>query len=151
MVETEDRRRATTHAALRTNHGACGVESRRARGGARRGVVLVTEYEHEASRGRRVGGARAYGVERATDAVKILDVDAPSRARDAAGAPDATDPLADRSEEDSGDEDDARQPRSRANAGEASGDEKTNTRDASAVERLTEAVEDFHPVLRPYH
>ena len=67
MVETEDRRRATTHAALRTNHGACGVESRRARGGARRGVVLVTEYEHEASRGRRVGGARAYGVERATD------------------------------------------------------------------------------------
>ena len=44
MVETEDRRRATTHAALRTNHGACGVESRRARGGARRGVVLVTEY-----------------------------------------------------------------------------------------------------------
>ena len=96
-------------------------------------------------------GTRSFRVERATDAVKILDVDAPSRARDAAGAPGATDPLADRSEEDSGDEDDARQPRSRANAGEASGDEKTNTRDASAVERLTEAVEDFHPVLRPYH
>ena len=38
------------------------------------------------------------------------------------------------------DEDDAALPRSRANAG-----------DAIAVERLTEAVEDFHPVLRPYH
>lgn len=66
-LETRDRGRATTHAVLRTTHGACGVECRRARAGARSGVVLVTEYEHEASRGRRVGGARAYGVERARD------------------------------------------------------------------------------------
>ena len=87
-------------------------------------------------------GTRSFRVERATDTVKILDVEAPA-ARDATGE-------AKLSAEGSDDEDDAQPPHSRANAGDASGD-ANDTGDASAVERLTEAVEDFHPVLRPYH
>jgi len=56
----------TTHGTVWTTRGACGVEcARRAvRGGSSTaGVALVTEYEHEASEGRRAGGARAFGVD----------------------------------------------------------------------------------------
>ena len=81
-------------------------------------------------------GTRSFRVERATNEVKILDVEAP--ARNAPGDENPGDEKPSREETD--DEDDAGPPRSRANAG-----------DAIAVERLTEAVEDFHPVLRPYH
>ena len=81
-------------------------------------------------------GTRSFRVERATNEVKILDVEAP--ARNAPGDENPGDENPSREETD--DEDDAALPRSRANAG-----------DAIAVERLTEAVEDFHPVLRPYH
>ena len=56
----------TTHGTVWTTRGACGVEcARRAVGGgsSTAGVALVTEYEHEASEGRRAGGARAFGVD----------------------------------------------------------------------------------------
>jgi hypothetical protein len=90
-------------------------------------------------------GTRSFRVERATNEVKILDVEAP--ARNAPGDENPGDEKPSREETD--DEDDAGPPRSRANAGDAIAD--ADTGDASAVERLTEAVEDFHPVLRPYH
>ena len=81
-------------------------------------------------------GTRSFRVERATNEVKILDVEAPARNAPGDEHPGDENP----SREETDDEDDAALPRSRANAG-----------DAIAVERLTEAVEDFHPVLRPYH
>lgn len=81
-------------------------------------------------------GTRSFRVERATNEVKILDVEAPARNAPGDEHPGDENP----SREETDDEDDAALPRSRANAGEA-----------IAVERLTEAVEDFHPVLRPYH
>ena len=81
-------------------------------------------------------GTRSFRVERATNEVKILDVEAPARNAPGDEHPGDENP----SREETDDEDDAGPPRSRANAG-----------DAIAVERLTEAVEDFHPVLRPYH
>ena len=81
-------------------------------------------------------GTRSFRVERATNEVKILDVEAPARNAPGDEHPGDENP----SREETDDEDDAALPRSRANAGEA-----------NAVERLTEAVEDFHPVLRPYH
>ena len=81
-------------------------------------------------------GTRSFRVERATTEVKILDVEAPARNAPGDEHPGDENP----SREETDDEDDAALPRSRANAG-----------DAIAVERLTEAVEDFHPVLRPYH
>lgn len=61
---------ATTHGALRTTRGACGVECARRAPGAGSSTVrvaLVTEYEHEAREGRCVGGARAYGVDVSDD------------------------------------------------------------------------------------
>ena len=81
-------------------------------------------------------GTRSFRVERATNEVKILDVEAPARNAPGDEHPGDENP----SREETDDEDNAALPRSRANAG-----------DAIAVERLTEAVEDFHPVLRPYH
>lgn len=92
-------------------------------------------------------GTRSFRVERATNEVKILDVEAPARNAPFLGDENPGDENPSREETD--DEDDAGPPRSRANAGDAIAD--ANTGDASAVERLTEAVEDFHPVLRPYH
>ena len=80
-------------------------------------------------------GTRSFRVERATSVVKILDVEPPARNanKDAGDA-------RDESEKDDEDEE---------NLGEKRVD--ASAEDASEVERLTEAVEDFHPVLRPYH
>ena len=84
-------------------------------------------------------GTRSFRVERATSEVKILDVEPPARNANVA-AGDARD----ESEKDDEDEENLGEtsPRSRVDA---------SAEDASEVERLTEAVEDFHPVLRPYH
>ena len=57
-----------TWGTMRTTHGACGVETRRDGDGAdadgRRAMALVVEYEMDETRGVRVGGARAYALER---------------------------------------------------------------------------------------
>jgi len=50
---------------MRTTYGACGVETRRgAADDGRRATALVVEYEMDEKRGARVGGARAYALER---------------------------------------------------------------------------------------
>ena len=80
-------------------------------------------------------GTRSFRVERVTSVVKILDVEPPARNanKDAGDA-------RDESEKDDEDE---------TNLGETRVD--ASAEDVAEVERLTEAVEDFHPVLRPYH
>jgi hypothetical protein len=81
-------------------------------------------------------GTRSFRVERATSVVKILDVEPPARNANEQRAGDARD----ESEKDDEDE---------TNLGETRVD--ASAEDVAEVERLTEAVEDFHPVLRPYH
>jgi hypothetical protein len=81
-------------------------------------------------------GTRSFRVERATNVVKILDVEPPARNANK----DAGDDARDESEKDDEDE---------TNLGETRVD--ASAEDVAEVERLTEAVEDFHPVLRPYH
>lgn len=82
-------------------------------------------------------GTRSFRVERATSVVKILDVEPPARN---ANEQRAGDDARDESEKDDEDE---------TNRGETRVD--ASAEDVAEVERLTEAVEDFHPVLRPYH
>jgi hypothetical protein len=82
-------------------------------------------------------GTRSFRVERATSVVKILDVEPPARNANEQRAGDARD---EESEKDDEDETDRGETRVDASA-----------EDVAEVERLTEAVEDFHPVLRPYH
>jgi hypothetical protein len=80
-------------------------------------------------------GTRSFRVERATNVVKILDVEPPARNanKDAGDA---------RDESEKDDEDETNRGETRVDA---------SAEDVAEVERLTEAVEDFHPVLRPYH
>jgi len=80
-------------------------------------------------------GTRSFRVERATNVVKILDVEPPARNANVA-AGDARD------ESEKDDEDETNRGETRVDA---------SAEDVAEVERLTEAVEDFHPVLRPYH
>jgi hypothetical protein len=80
-------------------------------------------------------GTRSFRVERATNVVKILDVEPPARNANVA-AGDARD------ESEKDDEDETNRGETRVDA---------SAEDVTEVERLTETVEDFHPVLRPYH
>ena len=81
-------------------------------------------------------GTRSFRVERATSVVKILDVEPPARNANK----DAGDDARDESEKD--DEDETYLGETRVDA---------SAEDVAEFERFTEAVEDFHPVLRPYH
>ena len=77
-------------------------------------------------------GTRSFRIERATDKVKILDVEPPQKVHGEFAPP---------PRDDDDDEDDD---------GENSADEKTPP-ETKGVEEITEAMEEFHPVLRPYH
>ena len=76
-------------------------------------------------------GTRSFRVERATDKVKILDVEPPQKVHGEFAPPGDDD-----------DEDD--------DGGENSADERPPP-ETKEVEEITEAMEEFHPVLRPYH
>jgi len=75
-------------------------------------------------------GTRSFRIERATDKVKILDVEPPRKVHGEFAPPGDDD-----------DEDD--------DEGENSADERPPP-ETKEVEEITEAMEEFHPVLRPY-
>lgn len=72
-------------------------------------------------------GTRSFRIERSCESVKIMDVDAPARV----GKQEAEVEDGEKLE----DELDSKQP----------------VNDTKALEQVTEALEEFHPVLRPYH
>ena len=89
-------------------------------------------------------GTRSFRVERATDAVKILDVDVPDRPGEGFREESAAAAGTLSEGEETGEEEE------RTRRGEpSSGSSRGGDRDA--VSELAEEMEDFHPVLRPFH
>jgi hypothetical protein len=93
-------------------------------------------------------GTRSFRVERATDAVKILDVDVPDRPgegfrEESAAAAGALSEGEETLSEERGEKEET------TRRGEPSSVSRGGDRDA--VSELAEEMEDFHPVLRPFH
>jgi hypothetical protein len=95
-------------------------------------------------------GTRSFRVERATDAVKILDVDVPDRPGEGFREESAAAAGTSLSEGEESGEEERGEEEERTRRGEPSSG-RTVGGDRDAVSELAEEMEDFHPVLRPFH